>query len=386
MNVNEIKNENNLISLSITLTKSEFDNYFIRCESCGEIVLKESAVYTEGGYYCPDCVSCCDVCGECYPSDSLYHTEDSSYSYCEHCYDTETYVCADCGRHFRYSESLTEIEDESYCEACADNHRDLIEGYHTFKEYGDIEFCGNESRSHTPYMGFELEVDSTSAVKRNWIVNELKNKFGDFFHYEEDGSLRYGWENISQPASLSYHMENMTAYKEMFSILSDNGLRSHDTNTCGFHIHIDREYFENKQDSAIAKLLYIFEKYRSELMIFSRRTEQESDSWARSRKSETNNKSWIKKAVKDSKGYQDHSLRYYAVNLTNSETVEIRLWKGTLNPKTFESTLRFTARLAEICKNITAVELSKMTFDDLLGNNPVIRSYWERALSRTKEI
>lgn len=80
MNVNEIKNENNLISLSITLTESEFDNYFIRCEDCGEIVLKESAVYTEGGYYCPDCVSCCDVCGECYPSDSLYHTEDSSYS------------------------------------------------------------------------------------------------------------------------------------------------------------------------------------------------------------------------------------------------------------------------------------------------------------------
>ena len=55
--------------------------------------------------------------------------------------------------------------------------------------------------------------------------------------YEEDGSLRYGWENISQPASLSYHMENMTAYKEMFSILSDNGLSSHDTNTCGLKNH-----------------------------------------------------------------------------------------------------------------------------------------------------
>ena len=79
-------------------------------------------------------------------------------------------------------------------------------------------------------------------------------------------------------------------------------------------------------------------------------------------------------------------MRYYAVNLTNSETVEIRLWKGTLNPETFEATLRFTARLAEICKIITAVELSKMSFEDLLGNNPVIRSYWERALSRKKEI
>ena len=64
----------------------------------------------------------------------------------------------------------------------------------------------------------------------------------------------------------------------------------------------------------------------------------------------------------------------------------VREAKGTLNPETFEATLRFTAKLAEMCKNTTAIELSKMTFDDLLGNNPVIRSYWERALSRTKEI
>ena len=117
-------------------------------------------------------------------------------------------------------------------------------------------------------------------------------------------------------------------------------------------------------------------------MLFSRRTNQEIESWARSRKSETSNKAWIKKAVKDSKGYQEHGARYYAVNLTNSETVEIRLWKGTLNPETFEATLRFTARLAEICKNTTAAELSKMSFEDLLGSNTVIRSYWERAKER----
>ena len=129
-------------------------------------------------------------------------------------------------------------------------------------------------------------------------------------------------------------------------------------------------------------MLYIFEKYRPELMLFSRRTKQESESWARSRKSEISNKAWIKKAVKDSKGYQEHGARYYAVNLTNSETVEIRLWKGTLNPETFEATLRFTARLAEICKNTTAAELSKMSFEDLLGSNGVIRSYWERAKER----
>lgn len=382
MNINKIKNENGVINLNITLNDSDFENHFITCESCGEIILKETAVYADGAYYCPECVCCCEYCGEYHTADNMHRPEDSEYYYCEHCYNTETYVCADCGRHFRYSESLTNIEGESYCEDCADNHRDLIASYHTFKDYGDIRFYGNEDRSQTPYMGFELEVDSDFAVKRITAVNKLQSIFGDFLHYENDGSLRYGWENISQPASLSYHLHNMKKYREMFTLLLDNDLRSHDTDTCGFHIHIDRDYFENRQDSGAAKLLYIFEKYRSELMLFSRRTKQESESWARSRKSETSNKAWIKKAVKDSKGYQEHSARYYAVNLTNSETVEIRLWKGTLNPETFEATLRFTARLAEICKNTTAAELSKMSFEDLLGSNEVIRSYWERAKER----
>lgn len=205
MNINKIKNENGVINLNITLNESDFENHFITCESCGEIILKETAVYADGAYYCPECVCCCEYCGEYHTADNMHRPEDSEYYYCEHCYDTETYVCADCGRHFRYSESLTNIEGESYCEDCADNHRDLIASYHTFKDYGDIRFYGNEDRSQTPYMGFELEVDSDFAVKRITAVNKLQSIFGDFLHYENDGSLRCGWENISQPASLSYH-------------------------------------------------------------------------------------------------------------------------------------------------------------------------------------
>jgi len=94
-------------------------------------------------------------------------------------------------------------------------------------------------------------------------------------------------------------------------------------------------------------------------------------------------KGWIKKTIKDSKSYQDHSMRYFAVNLTNSETIEIRLWRGSINPETFEATLKFSARLAELCKNTSAVKLSKMTFKDLLGSDEVILSYWDRVKERS---
>ena len=117
-------------------------------------------------------------------------------------------------------------------------------------------------------------------------------------------------------------------------------------------------------------------------MTFSRRTEEQAGSWAQKRKYDGGNKLWIKKAVKDSKHYCDHSERYYAVNLTNAQTVEIRLWKGTLNPETFEATLRFTVRLSELCKSVSATKLAKMSFEDLLGDNAVICSYWNRVQKR----
>ncbi len=378
MTINQIKRENQNIHLEVILCARDFDSFFVYCEDCGEIVLKEKAIEIDGEYFCSSCIDYCDNCGSAVPRRYSHTVEDSDYIYCSRCYEAECYVCADCGRHYRYSDSVTAIDGCYYCEHCVEEHRSPIETYHTFKEYGNIKFYGTENRSQTPYMGFELEVDTDCQIDRTAVINRFKDDFGDFLHYEEDGSLRYGWENISQPASLSYHLEMMDKYKNMFEILKNEDIRSHDTNTCGLHMHIDRKYFGDKEDSSVAKMLYLFEKFHSELLSFSRRTESQADDWARSRKYMSSSKGWIKKAVKDSKGYQDHSMRYFAVNLTNDETIEIRLWRGTLNSETFEATLKFTARIAELCKNTSAVELAKMTFDELLGSDEVILSYWNR--------
>ena len=382
MTINEIKNENGMLYLNIAICDRDFHNHFIRCADCDTIVFKGDAVEISDDYYCSDCITTCCCCGAIVPKSEVYTVADSGDEYCRNCYENETYTCDDCGTHFRYGDSLMQINGYSYCDDCKDNHRSLIDDYHTMKESGDIEFYGTEDRSQTPYIGFELEVDANDYIDRNAVVSIIKDKFGDFFHYENDGSLNKGWENISQPASLNYHLSIMDKYAWMFNVLKEQGLKSHDTNTCGFHVHLDRKYFGKSEDTAIAKLLYIFEKFRPELMKFSRRTESEAESWAQKRKFNGTNKSWIKKTVKDSKHYCDHSERYYAVNLTNDDTVEIRLWKGTLNIETFEATLKFTARLGELCKTVSAVELSKMTFEDLLGLDEVILSYWNRIQQR----
>lgn len=384
MTINEIKNENGMLHLEVILCSRDFDRFFVYCEDCGEIVLKEKAVELDGEYYCGACLVTCDTCGCLHPRRYTHMAEDSDCNYyCSRCFEDETYLCNDCGRRFRYSDSVTEIDGYFYCDECVDGHKSPIECYHTFKSSGGIKFYGDEKRSQTPYMGFELEVDTDCQINRTAVINRFKDDFGNFLHYEEDGSLRYGWENISQPASLSYHMEMMEKYENMFEVLKEEDLRSHDANTCGLHIHISREYFDKSEDTAISKLLYIFERFRSELMVFSRRTESQANDWARSRKHSNTKSGWIKKAIKDSKSYYDHSERYYAVNLVNSEIIEIRLFRGTLNPETFEATLKFTNRIAEICKNTRAADIAKMTFDDLLGSDEVILRYWQRVKERT---
>ena len=383
MTINEIKRENQNIHLEVILCSRDFDRFFVYCEDCGEIVLKEKAIEIDGVYYCSSCVITCDECGCLFPRRNMRTAEDSEQVYCNRCFEDNCYVCADCGRHYRYSDSVTAIDGCYYCQHCVEEHRSPIGCYHDFKQYGEIEFYGTEDRSHTPYMGFELEVDTDHRIDRTAVINRFKDDFGDFLHYEEDGSLRFGWENISQPASLSYHLGMMDKYKNMFEILKEQDLRSHDANTCGLHIHVDRTYFGDKEDSSVAKMLYLYEKFHSELLSFSRRTESQANDWARSRKHSNTKSGWIKKAIKDSKHYYDHSERYYAVNLTNPDTVEIRIFRGTLNLETFEATLKFSARLAELCKNTSAIELSKMTFEDLLGSDNVILSYWDRAKQRT---
>ena len=47
MTINEIKRENGNIYLEMILCHRDFDRFFVYCEDCGEIVLKEKAIEIE---------------------------------------------------------------------------------------------------------------------------------------------------------------------------------------------------------------------------------------------------------------------------------------------------------------------------------------------------
>ena len=371
---------NGEIVLKVSMSNDEFNDRFVYCDSCGKLIHIDDAFEHDGEFFCSSCTDTCHECGQILPTTLLYSVADSSVRYCRSCYDEVTYVCNDCGEHFRYEDSIAEGSDgEYYCEDCIDDHNDsCLDEYHTMKRSGEYEFHGDEARESAPYMGVEIEVDADHHISISPILDWLWDEWGDFLHQEHDGSLEYGFENITMPASLSYHLSVMDKYRETFDYLLDCGLRGHDIGTAGIHVHIDRTYFGSYQDSAIAKLLFIFEKYRNELQKFARRTTYQLDRWARSRKTCSDSSPWIKKTVKEAKEYPSYQDRYYSVNLCNADTIEIRIFRSTLNIETFEAILRFVDRLAYVAKTVRAVDVASMSFEELIGDDELVLTYWKR--------
>lgn len=367
-------------------------NCFVTCAECNSAIPVSEALYYEGGYYCHDCTTTCDVCGRPIPWSWVCRcVDDDDTNYCQRCIE-DTYVCERCGDHYASLDNLTwdAENDKYYCSGCyryVTSQRGPIRTYHTMKNNERPRFYGNSKRAESLHMGFELEVDAGSGsrvdMSRNQLAQGVKDMFGDFFRFENDGSLSCrGWENISQPADLQYLLDHRKDFETMFEYLMSHGMRSHDVGTCGLHIHLDRNYFGPYDDAAVAKMLYLFEKFRDNMLRFSRRNYDQCRDWAKFRKDEMETlDGWIKYSINRSKnGWHDD--RYYAVNLINNNTVEIRLWRGTLNINTFFATLKFTARLAELCKKVKVIPLMKMTWEDLLGSDPEILAYWDTVKDR----
>ena len=61
------------------------------------------------------------------------------------------------------------------------------------------------------------------------------------------------------------------------------GYYSHNSGTCGLHVHINRAALGEsveEQENTIARIVYFFEKFWDKILRFSRRTETQADRWA----------------------------------------------------------------------------------------------------------
>lgn len=320
------------------------------CRYCGERHLKEHSVYVSStqreGFWCEDCAQehaqVCEECGELTDEDDMMYIESVQGYVCDDCRDRSYVQCERCGEWIREADAQqTDYSYDYYCEDCyniitrSDNAR--VRGYHNAPPLEFIGDCLPTWNGLWRGIGIELEVDChygegdiDEAVRR---INDIA---GEHLHFEHDGSLDNGFEIVTQPHTVSAFYD--MPWSEILNICEEEGFSSHDIGTCGLHVHFSRACFgadEETQQDNIAKLMQFYELYWDDVLKVSRRTEDQANSWA-SRYATAN-----KKRLKDYTKGDRYAGRYMAINLTNRDTVEIRLTRGTLNYDTFMACMDF---------------------------------------------
>lgn len=208
------------------------------------------------------------------------------------------------------------------------------------------------------YLGVELEIDSGGEKEETaeYVYNYM-NVNAENIYCKHDGSLNNGFEIVTHPCTIEYHKQ--LNYEELFKKLIKCGYKSHDVSTCGLHVHMNRNYFGEKkldQDLNISKLLYLYEKYWDKVELVARR---KSNGYAKRFLLEEDD------SPLDLYAKSKEANKYGAINLKHKNTVEIRIFKGTLKIDTYFNTLEFVSVMAHIAKETNIYDIQFVTWDKI---------------------
>lgn len=330
------------------------------CEICGREYDVSEKYFFDDEVLCLNCleehtVVCQDCERRIWNDDNEGNIE---HPLCQRCYDENYIDCCSCDRllhrndaNYRYSD---EFNENPYCDSCFDELSE--DGINDYYYKPTPIFYGKGSQ----FMGVELEIDE--AGKSNFNANQIQNiaNIGtEHIYCKHDGSLNSGFEIVTHPMTLQYHQEKMP-WEGILRKAVQLNYKSHQSETCGLHIHINRTafgYTESEQDTVIARILYFFEKHWEELLKFSRRTQNQLEQWA----TRYGYKEQPKDILNHAKGSYNTS-RYKCINLHNEETIEFRIFRGTLKLNTLIATLQFIDRVCNIAINLSDDALKAMSW------------------------
>ena len=331
------------------------------CFECGAVLTEGNSYILDGNTMCEECferlTTNCDNCSTRIWRDNA--EGDSNYILCHHCYEYSYTTCEDCGRLIHNEDAFYEDDsDYPYCGECFEKlNNNSIKNYNYKPEpifYG----------SGNIFYGVELEIDRGGECNQNAEkLYEIANSSDDRIYCKHDGSLSDGFEIVSYPMTLNYHINNMN-WLDIFEKAIEMGYRSHNTHTCGLHIHVNRSAFGedyNIQERAIGRVVFFVEKHWNELVKFSRRTPDNLNHWSAKYATISDTTEETYKKAKDKR-----MGRYVAVNLVNSDTIEFRLFRGTLRYKTFIATLQLVDEICYCAANMTDSEFEAMSWLDFV--------------------
>lgn len=243
-----------------------------------------------------------------------------------------------------------------------------------------------ESREHLTF-GVELECEPRNdGGNVRMAAYELSDRIdeipGGRTYCKSDGSLTRGVEIVSHPGTLAHHMYVMH-WRQIQRTCEKAGFRSHDAANSGLHVHVGREQLgstDAERDDVTRKVQVLFALYAAELTRFSRRRRSCLEQWApidslgvtpddiRRVSSGAQLASWASARVPVYRS--NHDDRYTAVNVTNTATVEIRIFRGTLKRDTLIAAIQLVSNVFEYAMAHDWADIPASTWADVAACKP----------------
>lgn len=302
------------------------DNHGFNCSNCGKYFLRGEVEEVDEEWVCNQCINTYYFrCSDC---DVLIHTENDEWhqtangNICNNCCENSYFWCEEC--------EINRYNDDARNGGCIHCNNGPIKDY-DYKP--DPKFHGKGPH----YYGIELEVEVKSDYDRIERAATVLDKFDDNFVYlKNDGSLRNGFEMVSQPASLEEH-------KKRWAKFIDNppdGLLSYHTTSCGLHIHTNK-YDENCEKTILSELTI------GKILVFVNSPENSAFIRKLAQRFSVDYAAIAKKSITD--GRKSSRCKYEAVNVSPEYTIEFRLFKGNLKKETFFRAIEFVEAVIEFC-------------------------------------
>lgn len=360
------------MAIDIVIEQEQDEQDFVTCSDCGEQMDVDSGLYIvddhDNDIYCEDCTRSCDDCSK------LFHFDRNTNRFPDVCIGCEDdwFYCDRCGEVDHLDNSNTVDGHESWCGGCAESWTegwcDRHECYETdmcYSSSGHVHsydydpYCGwqyngmdlpitYENVKQHVFFGVELEIESRGDGIDDGAVAVLEH-FNKSTHVDDekvvylkqDGSIEDGFEIVTQPMTFEYAMGLDWS---ILTRLSGMGFRSWNGGACGLHVHVSRTAFQDRQH--LWKFTQLINGNSRECAKLAGR---DSGRWSNF------DKQGSSKAVLG----KQFAERYQAVNLQNSRTVEIRIFRGSLRVERVAMAIQFAESCIEYTKDLTINQVAR---------------------------
>lgn len=299
-----------------------------------------------------------------------YFDPDDGHLICSGC-SGALHICHRCGR-FSENENCTNCDVDRGLYRY--NYKPRFTFYSSDKEVRDY---------RTLFTGIELEMGTTTGALVHDAAAVVNREEGMYAVHDgsitRQGILTTGVELITMPFTRHYWYETLREQLDttLQVLKSKHDMQAYKHQTCGMHIHLSRSSFTQAR---LYKFLYLLIKNSSWACEVGQRKE---DDWMERYCSFSKEGKTRTAIIAKARGADIHQLfdpedgrvrydphdKYVAINTNGSRSVEIRIFKGTLNMAAIQKNLECMWAMFDWSLIVSNDELNLLSFLDFVDQN-----------------